>query len=55
MTALGAVFLEGGLYTEKEDNNSWVSCCASIEFLPLLFVHLGRGVDAVFCEHQGLF
>lgn len=55
MTALGAVFLEGGLYTEKEENYSLVSCCDSIEFLRLSFVHLDRGVDAVFCENQGLF
>lgn len=55
MTALGAIFLEGGLYTGKEDNDFLVSCCDSIELLSLLFVPLDRGVDAVFCEYQGVF
>lgn len=55
MTALGAIFLEGGLYTEKGDNYSLVCCCDSIEVLLLLFVHLNRGVDAVFGENQGVF
>lgn len=55
MTALGAIFLEGGPYTEKEDNYSWVCCCDSIELLSLLLVHLDRGVDAVFGGNQEVF